>query len=70
VVCSFGYAEFASAKDAQKAINGMNGEELDGRSLRLDAAAERKDGGGGGGGGRGTPRGGRGTPRGGRGGKH
>ena len=71
---SFGYAEFATHKLAKAAINGLNGEELDNRCVKLDFAEKRNnDGGGGGGGGgrgsRGTPRGGRGTPRGGRGGE-
>ncbi len=60
--CSFGYAEFSSSKEANKAMKEISGNDLDGRDVRLDIAQPRA---GGGGGGR-TPRGGRGgTPRGG-----
>lgn len=71
----FGYVEFDSPQLAKKALEGLNGAELDGRQLRLDFAEARGSRGGGGdswGGGRGrggrggTPRG---TPRGGRGGE-
>lgn len=70
----FGYVEFNSTKLAKKALESLNGAELDGRQLRLDFAGPRGSGGGESGGGRRfgdkwTPRGGRGgTPRGGRGG--
>ena len=66
----FGYVEFDSPQLAKKALEKMNGAELDGRQLRLDFAGPRGDSGGGRqGGDRWTPRGGggRGTPRGGRG---
>lgn len=68
----FGYVEFESAQQAKKALDTLNGSELDGRGLRLDFAGPRGSGGESGGGRRGggdrwTPRGG-GTPRGGRGG--
>jgi RNA recognition motif-containing protein len=51
----FGFVEFANGEDADKAIEGMNGREVDGRALRVNEAQERKPrghGGGGGGGGR------------------
>lgn len=47
----FGFVTFANSGDAQKAIEGMNGAMLDGRSLRVDAAQDKQRGGGGGGGG-------------------
>ncbi len=51
----FGFVTFASAEAAQDAVNGMNGKELDGRTIAVDVAKERSRGGGGGhgGGGRG-----------------
>ncbi|MDD5627125.1 MAG: RNA-binding protein [Patescibacteria group bacterium] len=59
----FGFVEMASDEDAQKAIETLNGQELDGRSLRIDEARPmsdrpRRSGGGGFGGGRGDDRGG------------
>lgn len=69
----FAYVQFDSIDVAQKALEGMNGQEIDGRAVRLDFAGERPapsgDGGqrGGFGGGRGG-RGGFGGGRGGRGG--
>ncbi len=49
----FGFVTFADAASAQKAMQEMNGAELDGRTLNVDIAQERsRDGGGGGGGGR------------------
>jgi RNA recognition motif-containing protein len=50
----FGFVTMASAEDAQKAIEGMNGKELDGRALTVNVARPREDrpAGGGGGGGR------------------
>ena len=59
-ITRFGYAEFSSSKQAQKAIQNLSGQEVEGREIRLDFAAARPDGGGN----RGTPRRGRGTPRG------
>src|SRR5262245_21042246 len=50
----FGFVEMPSA-DAQRAIQSLNGKEMNGRALRINEAQERQ-GGGGGGGGRG-PRG-------------
>ncbi|HEY3805621.1 MAG TPA: RNA-binding protein [Kofleriaceae bacterium] len=60
----FAFVEMASDAAAQKAIAELDGTELDGRSMRVDVAQERRsrDGGGGGGGGggdRGAGRGGR-----------
>jgi len=55
----FGFVAMASADDAQRAINELNGADLDGRALRVNEAEDRKPrGGGGGGGGRGGFRGG------------
>ncbi|XJO73109.1 hypothetical protein BDV3_004134 [Batrachochytrium dendrobatidis] len=59
----FGYVEYGDVETAQKAVEGLNGVEIAGRSLRLDYAGGRDNAGGGGGG-----RGGRGGARGGRGG--
>jgi len=58
----FAFAEFNSQADAQSAIADLNGKDLDGRSLRVNEAEERKPrsgggrGGYGGGGGRGRDR--------------
>ncbi len=52
----FAFVEMASDQDAQSAINALNGQQLDGRTLRVSEAREREPrgpGGGGGGGGRG-----------------
>jgi len=52
----FGFAEFSSPEDAQKAIDLLNGKEINGRTLKVSKAQKRKprsDFGGGGGGGRG-----------------
>jgi RNA recognition motif-containing protein len=59
----FGFVTFADADSARQALDQMNGQELDGRNLRVDEAQERR--GGGGGGGRGGDRrgGGRGPGR-------
>ena len=56
----FGFAEFKNAEDAKKAIDGMNGKEVDGREVRVAEAQEREDRprGGGGGSGGGFSRGG------------
>ena len=55
----FGFVEMGSGGEAQKAIEALNGTQLDGRTLVVNEAKpmERRDGGGGGGGGGG--RGGR-----------
>ena len=69
-VKGFAYVQFYSTEDAQKAKQGMEGQDVDGRVLRLDFASARPQGGqqGFGGRGRGTgrgaSRGGRGAPRG------
>ena len=51
----FGFVEYASEEEAQAAIDALDGVELDGRAMRVDAARPREDrprrGGGGGGGG-------------------
>ena len=62
----FCFVEMATSEGAQKAIDSLNGEDFEGRSLRVDVAQERPRGGGGGGGGGGF-RGG--NDRGGRGGR-
>ncbi len=49
----FGFVTFADAADADRAREEMNGQELDGRSLNVDSAQDRRGGGGGGGGRRG-----------------
>ena len=52
----FGFVTFLAEEDAEKAL-AMDGQEVNGRSLRVNFATDRGEGGGGGGGGR---RGGRG----------
>jgi len=57
----FGFVTFNEGNDADNAISEMNGTELDGRSLRVNEAEDRRGGaeggaGAGGGGGRGGPR--------------
>ena len=52
----FGFVTFADPGSAKKALEGMNGAELDGRTLNVDVAQERSRGGGGGGGGGGRNR--------------
>jgi RNA recognition motif-containing protein len=51
----FGFVTFASADDARKAMEQMDGKQLDGRTIKVNEAQERQGGGGrgGGGGGRG-----------------
>ncbi|HEY3762550.1 MAG TPA: RNA-binding protein [Verrucomicrobiae bacterium] len=51
----FGFVTMGSPEEAQKAIDAMNGKELDGRALTVNIARPREErpGGGGGGGGRG-----------------
>ncbi len=49
----FGFVTMSSAEEAQKAIEGMNGKDVDGRALTVNIARPREDrppGGGGGGG--------------------
>jgi cold-inducible RNA-binding protein len=65
----FGFVTMGTNDQAQAAIQGMNGTNLDGRALRVNEAEERPNrGGGGGGGGGGGFRGGGGGGRGGGGG--
>jgi RNA recognition motif-containing protein len=47
----FGFVEFASSADAQRALEAMSGAELDGRQLNVSIARPKEGGGGGGGGG-------------------
>ncbi|NVB41280.1 RNA-binding protein [Pseudenhygromyxa sp. WMMC2535] len=54
----FGFVTFANEDDAQTAMKEMNGAELDGRTLNVNEAQDRRGGGGGGGGGRGPGGGG------------
>jgi RNA recognition motif-containing protein len=55
----FGFVEFANDADANKAIEALNGAEIDGRALTVNVAKEREPrSGGGGGGGYGGGRGG------------
>ena len=46
----FGFVEFASAEEGKKAIEGLNGKELQGRTINVAEARPREDRGGGGGG--------------------
>lgn len=54
----FAFVTMSSPEEAQKAIEALNGKELDGRALTVNIARPREDrpGGGGGGGGRGPRR--------------
>jgi RNA recognition motif-containing protein len=56
----FGFVDMGSSEDADRAVQALNGYELDGRQRTVNAARERNDGGrgGGGGGGGGGGRGG------------
>jgi RNA recognition motif-containing protein len=47
----FGFVTMSSADEAQKAIEGMNGKEMDGRALTVNVAKPREERSGGGGGG-------------------
>jgi RNA recognition motif-containing protein len=47
----FGFVEMSSADEAQRAIEQLNGKDLQGRSINVSEAKERSSGGGGGGGG-------------------
>ena len=52
----FGFVEMPSSSEAQAAIQGLNGQEIQGRAVTVNEARPREDsrrGGGGGGGGRG-----------------
>jgi len=79
----FGYVDFTTTEEATAALEALNGQDVEGRAIRIDYAAPRADNGGAGGrggfgggrgggrggfGGRGGGRGGRGGGRGGRGG--
>ena len=70
----FGFVEMENDADAQAAIEGLNGNENDGRTLTVNEARPREDRGGGGGGrrggGGGGGYGGGGGGRGGRGGRY
>jgi RNA recognition motif-containing protein len=62
----FGFVEMSSGSEAQKAIESLNGTQLDGRTLTVNEAkpmAKRDNFGGGGGGGRGNRSGGGGGGR-------
>jgi RNA recognition motif-containing protein len=48
----FGFVTMSSAAEAQAAIDGLNGKELDGRALTVNVAKPREERSGGGGGGR------------------
>jgi RNA recognition motif-containing protein len=58
----FGFVTMSSAEEAQKAIEGLHGKQIDGRALTVNVARPREEraggGGGGGGGGRREFRGG------------
>ena len=56
----FGFVTFTDANAANRAIEEMDGTELDGRSIKVNEAQEKSRGGGGGGGGYGGGGGGRG----------
>ena len=42
----FGFVEMPNSADAQKAIDELDGAELDGRNIRVNEAQERRDNGG------------------------
>ena len=46
----FGFVEMGSDQEAQAAIAGLNGKEIDGRTLTVNEARPKEGGGGGGGG--------------------
>ncbi len=52
----FGFVTMSTPEEAQRAIDAMNGADLDGRNLTVNIARPREEGGGGGGGGFGGPR--------------
>lgn len=60
----FGFVTFQDNAAADAAVAGMDGKNLDGRTVRVNEAQEKQGGGGGGGGGRGGFGGGRGGHRG------
>ena len=59
----FGFVTMSTAEEAQKAIDAMNGKELDGRALTVNIARPREERAPGGGGGRGYGGGGGGGRR-------
>jgi len=59
----FAFVEMTEAADADRAIAGLNGREIDGRSLNVNEARPKNDGGGRGGFGGGRPHGGGGPRR-------
>ena len=54
----FAFVEMSTDQEAQAAIQGLNGQERDGRAMAVNEARPREDRGGGGGGGRGGRSGG------------
>jgi cold-inducible RNA-binding protein len=46
----FGFVTMSTPEEAQKAIEGMNGKDMDGRALTVNVARPREERGGGGGG--------------------
>ncbi len=52
----FGFVEMNNDSEAERAINGLNGKQLDGRALNVNEARPKEDRGGGGGGGGGRRR--------------
>jgi len=52
----FGFVEMTSAEAAKAAIEAINGQDIQGREVRVNEAQPRTGGGGGGGGGRGSDR--------------
>lgn len=64
----FGFIEFETPENAQKAVETLKGKEVEGRAIIVDIAKAEPEGGRGGGGGRGGFGGGRGGGGGGRGG--
>lgn len=48
----FGFVEMANKNDGIKAISKLNGQEVDGREIKVNEAQQRSSGGGGGGGNR------------------
>jgi len=48
----FGFVTMSSAEEAQKAIDALNGKDMDGRALTVNIAKPREERTGGGGGGR------------------
>jgi RNA recognition motif-containing protein len=53
----FGFVEMSTEEEAKAAIAGLNGKQLEGRSIIVNEARPKPEGGRGGAGGRGGPRG-------------